>query len=168
MHIEHVNASCEDLELFTFHVRTAFLNAPLHEEVYSKQILGFPLKNPSSSQHLQKAIYGLKQSPHKWFKEFSSVLRTLGIISCTVDEAVFTGHWSKSQPHPVLSVPADGSNIFIIISIHVNNGDCTMNSRSLYSWLINELNKQFSMKDMGPASMFLGIHIERHHAVKKL
>ncbi len=74
IHVVLAYAAREDLELFTFDVHTAFLNAPLHEEVYSKQIPGFPLDNPSSVQRLRKAIYGLKQSPHEWFKEFSSVL----------------------------------------------------------------------------------------------
>ncbi len=43
-------ATREDLELFTFDIHTAFLNALLHEEIYSKQIPGFPLENPADSQ----------------------------------------------------------------------------------------------------------------------
>ncbi len=77
----------EDLELYTFDVCTAFLNAPLHQEVYAKQIPGYPLENPKAAQCLLKAIYGLKQSPHEWFREFSSVLIALGLSSCPVDEA---------------------------------------------------------------------------------
>lgn len=65
-------------------------------------------------------------------------------------------------------MPLDGSDIFIIIPIHVDDGLCAMNSPPLYSWLIGALNKCFSIKDMGPASMFLGIRIERDRAAKKL
>ncbi len=158
----------EDLELYTFDVCTAFLNAPLHEEVYAKQIPGYPLENPKSSQHLLKAIYGLKQSPHEWFREFSSVLIALGLSSCPVDEAVFTGRWSKSNPHPTLPMPKDGSNIFIIIPIRVDDGLAATNSKDLYAWLIDSLNRRFSIKNLGAASMFLGIRIERDRAVRKL
>ncbi len=161
-------AACEDLELYTFDVRTAFLNAPLHQEVYAKQIPGYPLDNPKASQRLLKAIYGLKQSPHEWFQEFSSVLTALGLSSCPVDEAVFTGHWSKSNPHPTLPMPADGSDIYIIIPIHVDDGLAATNSKELYAWLIDSLNRRFSIKDLGAASMFLGIHIERDCPARKL
>ncbi len=120
-----------DLELFTFDVCTAFLNASLHCEVYVHQIPGYQLENLKAFQRLRKALYGLKQSPHEWFREFSFVLHTLG-----------------------LNLP-----------IHVDNGLTAMNSVSLYNWLIRELNKQFSIKDLGPASMFLGICIERDCAM---
>ncbi len=154
-----------DLELFTFDVCTAFLNASLHCEVYVHQIPGYQLENLKAFQRLRKALYGLKQSPHEWFREFSFVLHTLGLNPCPVDEAVFTGHWNKDHPHPVVPLPSNGSDLFIILPIHVDNGLTAMNSVSLYNWLIRELNKQFSIKDLGPASMFLGICIERDCAM---
>ncbi len=161
-------AAREDLELYTFNVRTAFLNAPLHQEVFVKQIPGYPLENPKASQCLLKAIYGLKQSPHKWFQEFSSVLIGLRLSSCPVDEAVFSGRWSKANPHPTLPMPADGSDIYIIIPIHVNDGLAATNSKELYVWLIDSLNRRFSIKDLGAASVFLGIRIERDRPARKL
>lgn len=151
IHIVLAFAAHEYLELYTFDIHTAFLNAPLHEEVYVKQILGYPLENPKSAQRLLKAIYGLKQSPHEWFREFSSVLIALGLSSCPVDEAVFMGRWSKTNPHPTLSMPTDGSDIYIIISIHVDDGLATTNSKDLYVWLINALNHCFSIKNLGAA-----------------
>ncbi len=168
IHIVLAFAAHEDLELYTFDVCTAFLNTPLHEKVYVKQILGYPLKNPKSAQCLLKAIYGLKQSPHEWFREFSSVLIALGLSSCPVDEAVFMGRWSKSNPHPTLSMPTDGSDIYIIIPIHIDDGLAATNSKDLYVWLIDTLNHCFSIKNLGAALMFLGIRIEQDRPTCKL
>ncbi len=47
IHIVLAYSAKEDLELFMFDIKAAFLNTSLAQEVYIKQILGFPLSIPS-------------------------------------------------------------------------------------------------------------------------
>lgn len=78
-----------NLELYTFDVKAAFLNAPLTQEVYVQQIPGFPLSDPKKVLQLMKALYGLKQSSHEWFKTLCSAMDSIRLESCIVDPAVF-------------------------------------------------------------------------------
>ncbi len=125
-------AAKDDLELFTFNVKAAFLNAPLAQEVYIRQIPGFPLPDPKMVLRLHKALYGLKQSSHEWFKTLLSAMDSIRLESCIVDRAVFYGRWS-APPDPSISMPSDGSDLFIIIPVHVDDGLSATNSKSLYA-----------------------------------
>ncbi|EEC00034.1 hypothetical protein MPER_00121, partial [Moniliophthora perniciosa FA553] len=49
-----------DWELFVFDFKTAFLNSPLSETVYAKQIPGYPLSKPNLVYRLLRALYGLQ------------------------------------------------------------------------------------------------------------
>jgi hypothetical protein len=41
---------------------------------------------------LHKAIYGLKQAPHAWFKRLSQALLDIGFIGLSVDTSLFMFH----------------------------------------------------------------------------
>ncbi|GKC88397.1 retrovirus-related pol polyprotein from transposon TNT 1-94 [Tanacetum coccineum] len=58
-----VNAANKNMTIFQMHVKTAFLNGELKEEVYVSQPEGLvDQENPSHVYKLKKALYGLKQA----------------------------------------------------------------------------------------------------------
>jgi hypothetical protein len=63
-------AVAHDLELGGLDIDTTFLYAPIKEDVYIRQPLGFD-DGTSNVCHLRQCLYGLKQSP----REFNELLR---------------------------------------------------------------------------------------------
>nr|GEV81959.1 retrovirus-related Pol polyprotein from transposon TNT 1-94 [Tanacetum cinerariifolium] len=65
-------AAHKDFTAFQMHLKTAFLNGILKEEVYVGQPPGFVSKQyPDHVYALDKALYGLKQAPQAWYDVLS-------------------------------------------------------------------------------------------------
>jgi hypothetical protein len=161
-------AAYADLDIFQLDAKLAFLNAVITDhEIYCKQIPGFPLPNPSSVYRICRALYGLRQSAYEWYILLRSILEKLGFIRCEVDHGVFIGRWSMS-PSPSVPMPSDGSDLIILIPIHVDDGLTATNSPDLWLWLISELNKSFEVSDLGPVALYLSIHITWDRAKCKI
>ena len=55
------------LKVHQMDVDTAFLNAPIYEDIWVKAPDGTPLANGDTGIYkLRKALYGLKQAPREW------------------------------------------------------------------------------------------------------
>ena len=60
------------------HIKTAFLNGLVEEEVYVEQPLGFETHDRESHVcRLKKALYDLKQEPRTWHGRIDSFLSSL-------------------------------------------------------------------------------------------
>ena len=70
------------LDLFQMDVKIAFLHGDLDEEIYMEQPKGFEVygKMPLVFK-LQKTLYGLKQSPRKWYKKSDAFMRSQSFFS---------------------------------------------------------------------------------------
>jgi Reverse transcriptase (RNA-dependent DNA polymerase) len=93
---------------------------------------------------LLKSLYGLKQSPHEWYKDIDGKLRNLGFRQCEADENLY--------------IPTFDNGCFLLLYVDdillVGPIQGIINVKSLIMPL-------YKMRDLGESSMFLGIEIER-------
>ncbi|PKU87548.1 Retrovirus-related Pol polyprotein from transposon TNT 1-94 [Dendrobium catenatum] len=127
-------------------VNNAFLHGTLTETVFMRQPKGFEdSMNPDYVCHLKKAIYGLKQAPRQWYTTFTNHLLNSGF------------QHSRADPSLLIYRRRD---IQIFLLVYVDDILITGNNETEISKLLLNLNNQFSMKHLGPASQFLGISIK--------
>jgi hypothetical protein len=98
-------AASRDLELCQLDIDTAFLYAPIKEDAYIRQPLGFS-DGTSKVCHLRRCLYGLKQSP----REFNMLLR-----AWLVDHG-----WQQCVSDPCIYILRTG-HVFAMIALHVDD-----------------------------------------------
>jgi hypothetical protein len=158
-----------DWELRGFDFKVAFLHATLSEEVYIRQIPGFPEADPTHVLRLKKALYGLKQSAYEFYKYLNATMSLIGLTRLDVDRAVWLGVWTKSPDPKSVPMPPDGSPLILIVPVHVDDGLASTNSSHLYDWFILQLRARgVDVKDLGPVSVYLGIRFIRDRAHRTL
>lgn len=153
-------AAAKDWEIFSFDVKTAFLHAHLSDDVYVKQVQGFPEKDPKIVYKLNRAPYGLKQSAYEFYEFFKGHLFRVGLHRCELDRAVFVGIWN-SPPDPSIPTLEGNEPLVLFVPIHVDDGLGVTNSKPLYLWFIREIKRFVNIIDMGNVSLFLTIYIIR-------
>ena len=128
-------------------VKNAFLNGDLDEVVYMHQPAGYvdPLK-PNHVCLLRRSLYGLKQAPRAWNTRFATVARQIG--------------FKQSISDPSLFVLKRGSHLAYLL-LYVDDIALTASSTSLLDTIVQSLNKEFEMTDLGQLHHFLGITFTR-------
>nr|KYP70708.1 hypothetical protein KK1_009936 [Cajanus cajan] len=112
------------------------------------QSLGF--RDPDRPNHvclLKKSLYGLKQAPRAWYKRFANYVRTLGFSYSISDHSLFIYRRGTSMAYLLL---------------YVDDIILTASSDELPKSIISLLSSEFSMKDLGHLSYFLGINVTHH------
>ncbi|PKU70985.1 Retrovirus-related Pol polyprotein from transposon TNT 1-94 [Dendrobium catenatum] len=133
--------------IFQLDVSNAFLHGDLHDDIYMYQPPGFEDKTrPNDVCKLQKSLYGLKQAPRQWFQKLTTFLQSKGF------------GFSRSDPSLLLF---QHNNIFIYILIYVDDFLVTGNNPEAIQNILQQLRTQFSLKQLGTISLFLGIQV--HH-----
>lgn len=167
IHLVLTYANHHNLDIVSFDCKTAFLHVLLGMVIYAKQIPGYPLANLSTVYQIWHAIYGLRQSAYEFYVLIWSILVHIGLQCCEVDYAVFYRRWT-SPPHASITMPEDGSDLILIVPVHVDDGLVATNSLPLYQWFLSELNKEIEVIDQGPVQLYLGMHISRNRSKRKL
>ncbi|KAJ2923061.1 hypothetical protein H1R20_g14033, partial [Candolleomyces eurysporus] len=158
-------AVANDWELRGFDFKVVFLHATLSEEVYIRQIPGFPEADPTHVLCLKKALYGLKQLAYEFYKYLNATMSLIGLTRLDMDCAVWLGVWPQSPDPSHIPMPPDGSPLILIVPVHVDDGLGATNSSPLYDWFIRQLRARgVDVKDLGPVSVYLGVCFVRDRA----
>ena len=135
-------ATVMDWEVKQMDVKNAFLHGDLTETVYMLQPAGFVNKEkPTHVCHLHKALYGLKQAPRAWFDKFSNYLLEFG-FNCSIKD-------------PSLFIYLKGNDLILLL-LYVDDMVLTGSNSATMIKLLEDLNTQFRMKDLGQMHYFLG------------
>jgi len=139
-------AAIEGLHLRSVDISNAFLKGDLEEEIYMKQPEGFHELGPEYVLRLRKAIYGLKQAARQWNKKLHATLVSMNFRRLESDRSVYI-------------YERDG--VRIIIPIFVDDITLASKSQKALDATVEDLAKHFPLRDLGPTSFLLGIHITR-------
>ena len=127
-------------------VETAFLNADLDEDVYIKKPEGY--KSNKSFIKLNKALYGLSQSPRAWFKKCRQVL-----LSLYIDGLVCV----QSKVDPCLFIFHSDNQVKCFVVVYVD--DCLVaGSEDVVNKVKQSFAEEFTVKDLGEIDKYLGVH----------
>ena len=138
-------AAINNWEVHVVDVKTAFLRAPLEEEVYLQQ----PPELSDGTKRvlrLRKALYGLKQAPRAWEKELGKFLVSKGFTRCISDQALYV----KQLPGGILIVP-----------VYVYDLMITGTPPMAVEQFKTELRAAYETQDLGPIETYLGVQVVR-------
>ena len=136
-------------------VKTAFLYSDLEEQIYMEQPEGF---TQPEKEHLicklKRSLYGLKQSPRQWYKQFDSYMIQIGYSHCEYDCCVY------------VKCLDDDSFIFLLLYVD----DMLIAAKNQYDVMELKalLGKEFDMKDLSDAKKILGMEIHKDKGSRKL
>jgi hypothetical protein len=120
-----------------------FLHDILEEEVYMKQPSGFVRKEfPSYHYKLDKTLYELKQAPHAWYSRLGGKLQSLGFSPSKADISLF--HYRQGS-------------VTIYLLVYVDDIIVASSSSSATADLLQKLQHDFTLTDLGNLYYFLGI-----------
>jgi hypothetical protein len=145
-------AAAHDLELGGLDIDTAFLYAPIKEDAYIRQPLGFD-DGTSNVCHLRRCLYGLKQS----HREFNEPLR---------DKLVSLGS-RQLMSDPCIHI-FEANGVFAMIALYVDNIPVACNNTAWWVAFTALACSRFDIKDQGDMSDIIGMHITRDRAARTI
>lgn len=143
-----------DLETKQYDVVNAFVNAHRNPE-------GVPVVcyMPDGYQKigkylvLDRALYGLRDSPAIWFREFTTTLRNQGMVQCKEEPCIY-----RSTDHKVIV-------LFFVDDVQIIYHK---SNEKLAEKITKGIEDAYELRTMGDTEWFLGIRIIRDRGQKKL
>ena len=137
-----------------FDIRSAFLNGELKEDIYVTQPPGFEDKNfPNKVWKLNRALYGLRQSPRVWWQTLSSRLSDIKLVSTVGDDALFSGKLENKR---------------IFIGVWVDDMPVLVPDEETGDLIRDILSEKFEIHDLGHATKVLGMEVHQNKDTKNI
>lgn len=135
----------DDMLVHQMDVKTAYLHAPINEEIYIQQPEGFETESSETNKlvyRLKKSLYGLKQSGRNWNQTLHDYLSSCGFRQNIADHCVYSKETESEK---------------VIIIVWVDDLLIAANNENVLSGVKEMLSSKFQMKDLGKLNHFLGI-----------
>jgi transposase InsO family protein len=124
-------------------ITTAFLHGETDMNIYMKQPPGF-IDGKTKVIHLNKTLYGLKQSPRVWYNLLSEALRSLGFKPVSADSSF----WVK-----------DDTPILVYLTSVVDDMLVTSACIKLTDSIVRAILEKFPGKSLGEARHYNGMKV---------
>lgn len=144
-------AAIFNYEIKQFDITTAFLHAPIEEELYMELPEGFG--QPGMVARLRRAVYGIKQAPRAWNDELHSFLTSLGFKRLRTDQCVYI------RGQLILGLFVDD-----VIAIYPSDTEHAAEWEETRCAIF----RRFTAKDLGDAHVILGMRITRDRQRRQL
>jgi transposase InsO family protein len=140
----------DKLLLHQLDVKGAYLNANIDKDIYVQQPPGYEETNNDTNIHmtchLNKSLYGLRQSGRNWHETLTTYLQSLDYTPNKTDPCIYTKCTGEDQT---------------IILFWVDDIILASNKPHLIQKTKEELSNRFKMDDRGELRWFLGIDFIR-------
>jgi hypothetical protein len=130
-------------EVHYMDVKNYFLHEELLKEIYMEQSHGF-MQNSSLVCRLKKFPYGLKKESRAWYSNMDSYMLSNNFIRCKSDPNVYMMRTIES---------------LMILVLYVDDILITNNLISMIATVKGIIHYRFSMMNMGPLHLFIGLDI---------
>jgi hypothetical protein len=144
-----------DYELAQFDVPTAFLYAPVEEDVYMELPEGF--EQPGMVCKLLKSLYGLKQAPRNWDKLVHTFITQEMGWKATVSDASF--YFKRSRT---------GRLMMIYRFVDDMQGSFHADDAAEFQESMRKLQQRFDIKQLQRSSWMLGMRITRDRKLRTI
>jgi hypothetical protein len=144
-----------DMELEQLDVPSAFLNAPLDQEIYMELPEGFA--QPGKVVKLLKALYGLKQGPRCWWLLIGAFIRDKLKYTQSVSDPCF--YFKKSRT---------GRPMYLYLFVDDFQTGYYLIDREEWLELKRLLIDEYNTKDLGVSVWMLGMRITRDRSARTI
>lgn len=128
-------------------IRSAYTNSELNEEIYMRQPTGFD-SGDGKVLKLNKSLYGLKQSGHEWNK--------------CINEYLVNGlKFNRLKSDPCVYLKGSSVATRVIVIIYVDDILIMSACKNQIDYTKKQIQERFDIDDIGEATKYLGLEIQR-------